>query len=230
MTIERLVRKIVAELDYTYDDLLFLTARQRLDLVSKIRAIFGVDINIGSFYTVGDLARFVAGKVNEGEDAEPMIFDYKGSLYPDYLKRGNACRFIKPIAQHFCRGRGVDVGAGPWPLEGAYPVDIRDGRDAMDLPKGQFDYVFSSHCLEHLVDPVAALEHWKTRLKPGGVLFLYLPHPDMEYWLPQNNRKHLHQWRPADVAKLVADLGFSSVIHSERDLCWSFSVVGFASG
>lgn len=97
----------------------------------------------------------------------------------------------------------------------------------MCLPEGEFDFIFSSHCLEHLDNPVAALEHWKTRLKPGGVLFLYLPSPQMEYWRPQHCRKHLHQWQPVDMAQLVSDLGFVDVIHSERDLFWSFAVVGF---
>src|SRR5206468_3266285 len=112
--------------------------------------------------------------------------EYRGELFPSYLKSGNAVQFIAPTAKKFCQGRGLDVGAGPWPLEGAQPVELRDGGDAMNLPSGEFDYVFSSHCLEHLANPVAAIEHWKTRLKPGCVLFLYLPHPDMRYWRPQN--------------------------------------------
>lgn len=156
-----------------------------------------------------------------------MIFSYRGRLYPDFIRHGNACRFVAPFAQELCRGTGYDIGAGRWPLSGATPIELADGGDAMDLPGGEVDYIFSSHCLEHLADPVAALEHWKSRLRTGGTLFLYLPHPDMEYWLPQFNRKHLHQWRPADMAKLVIDLGFVDVIHSERDLYWAFSVVGF---
>ena len=159
-----------------------------------------------------------------------MIFDYKGGKYPDYLKMGNAAAFIAPMAQFFCNGRGLDVGAGKWPLRGAMPVDVDRGGNAYSLPAGDFDYIFSSHCLEHLPDYVSAIEHWKTRIKPGGVLFLYLPHPDMEYWLPQNNRKHLHQFRPHDIARVLRDLGFINVIFSERDLAWSFAVVGFMPG
>lgn len=156
-----------------------------------------------------------------------MIFEYRDHTYPTYLKFGNACQFITPAALHFCRGRGLDVGCGRWPLLGAIPVELTDGGNAMALPDGRFDFVFSSHCLEHLWDPIGALRHWKTRLRPGGVLFLYLPHPDMEYWLPQNCAKHLHTWRPDDMARIVRDLGFGNVIHSERDLAWSFAVVGF---
>lgn len=156
-----------------------------------------------------------------------MIYAYKGTLYPDYLKRGNACQFIAPAALQFCKGKGLDIGAGRWPLPGAIPVDYENGGDANSLPDGRFDFVFSSHCLEHLKNPIAALEHWKTRLREGAVLFLYLPHPDMEYWLPQNCSKHLHSWSPATMAKIVSDLGFVNVLHSERDFAWSFAVLGF---
>lgn len=156
-----------------------------------------------------------------------MIYEYRGALYPDYLKRGDACQFVTPVAQQFCKGSGLDVGCSYWPFPGAIPVDQTLGGDAMALPAGEFDYVFSSHCLEHLPNPISALEHWKTRIKPGGVLFLNLPSPDMEYWRPQHCRKHLHSWRPEDMAQIVRDLGFVNVIHSARDLSWSFQVVGW---
>jgi SAM-dependent methyltransferase len=159
-----------------------------------------------------------------------MIFDYRGDLYPDYLKNGNACAHIAPAAAHFCRGKGLDIGGGKWPLPGAIVIDEANGGDAMQLPEKKFAYVFSSHCLEHLVNPIAALEHWKSRIEPGGVIFLYLPHPSQKYWRPQWNRKHLHSWRPEDMAQLLRDLGFINVIHSERDLFWSFAVVGFKPG
>jgi len=117
-----------------------------------------------------------------------MIYEYNGSLYPDYLKGGNAMQFIAPAALHFCKGYGLDIGASKWPLPGAVPIDWQNGGDALDLPRDPCDYIFSSHCLEHLVNPIAALEHWKDIVRPGGGLGLYVPHPGMEYWLPLNCR------------------------------------------
>jgi SAM-dependent methyltransferase len=158
---------------------------------------------------------------------EELIYNYEGVEYPEFLKSGNSARFVIPVAKEFCKGYGLDVGCGEWPMQGALPIDIKMGDDAMKLPYGKFDYIFSSHCLEHLTDPVSALEHWGTRLKSGGVLFLYLPHPSMTYWQPTRNRKHLHSWHPYQVAEMLRELGFEHVIHSERDMAWSFTVIGF---
>lgn len=155
------------------------------------------------------------------------LFSYKNKTYPEYLKQGNACQYITPIAKKFCIGKGLDIGAGKWPLPDAIPHELSNGNRAEELPKKKYDYIFSSHCLEHVKNPIKTLEHWKSRIKTDGVLFLYLPHPDMEYWLPQNCRKHLHTWRPEDMAKILEDLGFTNVLYSERDLAWGYAVVGY---
>jgi hypothetical protein len=156
-----------------------------------------------------------------------QTFWYHGQQYPSYLKDGNAQQYIAATALQFCQGHGLDVGCGKWPLPGAIPIERTAGADANGLPEGEFDYVFSSHCLEHLDDPARAVEHWSTRIRLGGVLFLYLPHPDMAYWRPQNCRKHKHLFWPKDIAQMMRDIGFINVLHGERDLAWSFAVVGF---
>lgn len=160
-----------------------------------------------------------------------MMYEYKGRFYPDYLKNGDAVGHIKKIAEHFCVGKGLDIGGFyKWSLPGAIPINISDKilkYDAYKLPKyDELDYIFSSHCLEHLENPIHALEYWKTKLRSGGVMFLYLPHPDMEYWLPQNNKKHLHSWHPCDMVKIMEDIGYKDILFSERDMYWSFTVMG----
>ncbi len=166
------------------------------------------------------------------KNIDKKIFYYKGILYPEYLKQGNANAFIEPFAKHFCKGKGLDIGGfhgSTFP--DARPINIlnHDGFNAHYLPRRKYDYIFSSHTLEHLRDYVETLEYWKKHLKEGGVLFLYLPHPDMEYWLPQNNRKHLHLFYPEDIHKVLEDLGFEHVLHSGRDLYWSSAVVGIGN-
>ena len=161
--------------------------------------------------------------------ANRHTFLYKGDLYPNYIKAGNAAGYIVPFAREFCKGHGLDIGGFfDWIFPGAIPINItiNDEWNAYNLPDEKYDYIFSSHTLEHLPDYVEALVYWKEHLKGDGVLFLYLPHPDMEYWRPQNNHKHLHMFHPADIRDLLVDLGFDEVLYSERDLYWSFSVVG----
>lgn len=156
-----------------------------------------------------------------------MVYEYEGVQYPLYLKTGNAMQHIAGTALHFCKGRVLDIGAGLWPLPGAVPFDRINGDDVMAIPDGEWDAIFSSHLLEHLADPVGALMHWRTRLRPGGVLFLYLPSSAMRYWNATKNRKHLHEWEPAQMARMLRDLGFVNVLHGERDLAWSFACVGW---
>jgi hypothetical protein len=113
---------------------------------------------------------------------------YRDTFYPDYLTVGGAAHAIFPEALKYCRGRGIDVGAGLWPLPGATAVDVwrgaGAGRCVADFEKESLDYIFSSHCLEHLEEWRASLDEWTGRLKVGGILFLYLPHPDCAIWHP----------------------------------------------
>lgn len=160
------------------------------------------------------------------------VFEYKGKTYPDYIRQGKAVRHIIPIAQNFCQGQGLDIGGLPepeWCYPGAVivnPAAVSSNFDAFNLPSFSPDYIFSSHCLEHLEDYVKALTIWRDALRIGGQLFLYLPHPDMEYWLPKNCKKHLHKFTPEQIVRDLSGLGFEDIFHSERDLYWSFAVTG----
>ena len=161
-----------------------------------------------------------------------MTFTYKDKIYPVYIKNGNAVNHIETTAKEFCIGKGLDIGGFyGWTLKGSIPINIIDNSlpyDAFNIPDGEeWDYIFSSHCLEHLVDPIKALEYWMSKIKSGGCVYLYLPHPDMEYWLPQNNKKHLHSWYPEEMRIIFKDIGLINVLGSERDMYWSFSTVGF---
>lgn len=163
--------------------------------------------------------------------SEEFVFTYNGQTYPSILKRWGMARYITPLALQFCKGKGIDVGAGEDPLPGAVAVDVlkEDGNDAFNLSAqdAELDYIFSSHCLEHLDDFVGALEYWISKLKPGGVLFLYLPSWKCAYWRPWNNRKHRHQFEPHHIDDCLKTLGLEHVMVSGVDLAHSFSAVGF---
>lgn len=155
---------------------------------------------------------------------------YKNKTYPAFQAEGNAAQFAMPFAKHFCKGVGYDIGCNrkEWAMEGAIPIDLNfpDQWDAFNLPLKQVDYIFSSHCLEHIPSWIDAMDYWYQTLKPGGVLFLYLPHYDQEYWRPWNNRKHLHVFTPEIIIDFMKDRGYNNILNSERDLNHSFMVVG----
>lgn len=125
---------------------------------------------------------------------------YKGIPYPALQAQGFAAQWAFPFALNMCSGNGVDIGCNreEWCLPGAEPVEpLINKFDAYAFPDCDLDFVFSSHCIEHLRDWVEALDYWHTKLLKGGVLFLYLPNMDaQQYWQPQNNRKHLHYLNP----------------------------------
>jgi SAM-dependent methyltransferase len=119
---------------------------------------------------------------------EPGGWRYKERFYPDYLTVGGASHAIFREALKYCKGKGVDIGAGHWPLPGSVPLDLKRGpgrkQSIRDFDDGSLDYVFSSHCLEHIAAWQEELAVWIAKLKPGGALFLYLPHPDCGIWSP----------------------------------------------
>jgi predicted SAM-dependent methyltransferase len=156
--------------------------------------------------------------------------DYNNKIYPHFQAEGNASQFAIPFAKHFCEGKGYDIGCNrlEWSYPGSQPIDLLfdDPWDAYNLPDGEVDYIYSSHCLEHLPDWVEALDYWTSKIKPDGVLFLYLPHYNQEYWRPWNNRKHKHIFVSEIIKDYMNDRGFINIFHSDRDMNDSFMIVG----
>ena len=88
-------------------------------------------------------------------------------------------------------GDGIDIGSGPDPLSQYYEFfpqmkscrswDLKDG-DAQKMKTvadGSFDFVHSSHCLEHMRKVDVALANWVRILKRGGHLVCMVPDEDL---------------------------------------------------
>jgi SAM-dependent methyltransferase len=110
------------------------------------------------------------------------------------------------ITKYFV-GSGIDIGGLPDPLSlyvELFPLitnvriwDREDG-DAQLLSGIQadsVDFIVSSHCLEHLLDPYEGLKNWIRVLKPGGHLIITIPDEDLYeqgQWPSDKNLDHKH--------------------------------------
>jgi SAM-dependent methyltransferase len=53
---------------------------------------------------------------------------------------------------------------------------ILEATDLRSIPDQQYDFVLSSHTIEHVANPLRALREWVRTLKAGGLLVLVVPH------------------------------------------------------
>jgi SAM-dependent methyltransferase len=94
-------------------------------------------------------------------------------------------------ATRYFIGDGIDIGAGPDPIiqYGEFFPLMRSCR-VWDMPDGDaelmdgvadsfFDFVHSSHCLEHMRNPSVAINNWLRILKPGGHMVILVPDEDL---------------------------------------------------
>lgn len=153
---------------------------------------------------------------------------FKGKEYPSFQADGGASRWVMPLALEICKGTGYDIGYSreEWKLPHAIGVDpaVNPEYNAMNLPAMKVDFIFSSHCLEHVDRWADALDYWASKLHAGGVIFLYLPDFSQEYWRPYNNRKHIHSFTPNVIEDYLNNCGlFHKVFVSGVDANNSFT-------
>lgn len=104
-------------------------------------------------------------------------------------------------------GVGIDIGGGSDSLAKysyVFPLIISvknfdkiDGNalNMSDYSDNDFDFVHSSHCLEHLDDPFQGLQNWLRIIKPGGHLIVTVPDEDMyEQGIFPSTWSNEHKW------------------------------------
>ena len=111
--------------------------------------------------------------------------------FPKYSGGGEVDKCRDRLSK-YCKGDGLDIGCGGTNSDirfyqenkivptaigvDLYKTNLTGKADNLYWFKdGCLDYVFSSHLLEHLDDPHAALLEWLRVLKSGGYIVMYLP-------------------------------------------------------
>ncbi len=70
-----------------------------------------------------------------------------------------------------------------------------EATDLAQIPDSSYELVLASHCLEHVANPLRALQEWKRVLIQNGFLLLILPHKDgtFDWRRPTTSLEHLIQ-------------------------------------
>ncbi len=125
----------------------------------------------------------------------------------------------------------------------AMPVDIVAPGDAIPLPDASQDFIVNSHVFEHFNNPIKALIEWDRLLKPGGIIFMIIPHKErtfdkqgtrttLQHLIDDYKngtteghsikRFHDHIWITEDIVELVnwmiSNLGVQWVIEEVQDV------------
>ena len=126
----------------------------------------------------------IRARLHDGTRTPPLFVSRVGPLPLDRDPRAMLVTQLPPAAL------GLEIGAHARPVEGLTPyytdavadfagtagrVDFLADATALPLADGTLDYLCSSHVLEHLPDPLAALHEWHRVLRPGGWLYLVVP-------------------------------------------------------
>lgn len=132
-------------------------------------------------------------------------------------------------------GKALDIGGKPDPLNlyrslfcqmgvvRTWDWEDGDAQFLTGISDGEFDFVHSSHCLEHLVDPRVGLQNWFRAVRPDGYLIVTVPDEDLyEQGRFPSTFNRDHKWtfsilkerswseRSLNVIDLVRELGESA--------------------
>lgn len=111
------------------------------------------------------------------------------------------------------------------------PIDIIASGDTIPLPDESQDFVINAHVLEHFPDPIKALREWYRLIRPGGCIFMIVPHKERTFdknrsrttlqelidrhsgriLAKPNPDDHYSVWITEDVVELVRYLGWNIV-------------------
>ncbi len=132
----------------------------------------------------------------------------------------------------FLHGKGVDVGCGRRSLhKQMVRVDINPEvepdhvADAAQLPfgEGEFDFMWSSHNLEHTADAMQTILEAERVVKLGGFLVYIIPDKN---FTAGRDPTHVCEWTPQEFMEKYAEIpGLQLVDFGRAAKQWSFKVV-----
>lgn len=118
---------------------------------------------------------------------------------PGETTKAHSRRLREKFFENYCKGKGLDIGFGSDLITKqakGYDFEHGDAQYLKGVEDNSYDFVYSSHTIEHLPDPSVGVKNWFRVVKPGGYLIIYLPHRDLyekKKTLPSRfNKDHRH--------------------------------------
>ena len=111
---------------------------------------------------------------------------------------------------------GVDlVGAGAQTYRGQTSVAsiVADVFTALPFEDDSADTIIARHIVEHALDPVAVLDHWRRVLRPSGRLIVAAPNEELGPGIPMD-LTHKHAWTPDAFRRLAERCGYRQVAYT----------------
>jgi SAM-dependent methyltransferase len=170
---------------------------------------------------------------------------YQGGAYDQHAaeRRYEAAKRLRWVRKHRPTGRLLEIGSasgyflavareagyqavGVEPAEAAAALARRrSGAEVLtgfvedvELSAADFDVACAFHVLEHVADPLAALDRIRDALRPGGLLFLEVPNiasvqaqRDRGGWHALEPRYHVAHYAPGSMRELLVRGGFEVV-------------------
>lgn len=157
-------------------------------------------------------------------------------------------RINSPLFQKIFKGKGVDIGSGRDPIDKSkwenitelelFEIQHGDAQHITDfLGEGMYDFVYSSHCLEHMVDPQGALIEWWKLVKKGGYFVLVVPDEDLYeqgFFPSRYNRDHKYtftiyknnSWSPKsiNILDIIKSIDCKVIKVELIDTCYNYDI------
>ena len=132
--------------------------------------------------------------------------------------------YYSELLNLYLNGRILDIGAGLDPITNNAEVFDKLQGDAQEIKNyfqmESFDTVFSSHCLEHMSNPVEAINAWYSLVKPGGHLIVIVPDEDL---YEQGHFPSIFNYDHKATFTISKSKSWSSVSVNCLDLCFKLN-------
>lgn len=185
-------------------------------------------------------------KKSTKKSISPLV-NYGNNIKAYVFARNAIIRKLKtPIWKRYCTGKGLEIGGGAHNTFGldtlnvdvksdnyqAYvdeqmencgkvmPIDILADTSEIPVPNESYNFIISSHVFEHVANPIKVLKEWNRIIKPGGIIFMIIPHKNrtgekdrerttLAHLIADSNndakgdQDHAHAWITEDIVVLI---------------------------